>query len=75
MTRPKGEQCPLCNEGHLRVTHNKQNQNKEYRWIYKECRHCKGRLNYYEFHEHRAKELLRYEKAYWKMREILDKYY
>jgi hypothetical protein len=51
------------------------NDDKEYQLLTFECKDCLEKSKIMEMSGERGKELLNYEKAYWKMKDLLDKYY
>lgn len=66
--------CPEC-YNRASITNCNYNDEKQYKKQYLECGNCGHRYTNFVFERDRAKELLNYEKAYWKMKELLESYF
>lgn len=67
--------CPHCKQRSLVRIHAMPNDDKEYQLLTFECKDCLEKSKIMEMSGERGKELLNYEKAYWKMKDLLDKFY
>lgn len=67
--------CPYCGVRKIKLINHYNSPVKEYKVKKYQCKLCSKQHDLVEMHKDRADELLRYEKAYWKMKDLLDKYY
>ena len=66
--------CQTCKDGDLYSIKTYYSKTVGFRAKVRKCSYCDEQTTSYEFQKERAMELLRYEKAYWKTRKLLDKY-